>query len=385
MRLTRKFNYFYSSILILALCISAYAVKLTDFSPIYFVYILVLPISFLVLLMYRRTFSITSDVFLVFLLLSYVLIFHFIHLNNGTAVNLIVSLLGYIYLRFARFTISLKQYSRIINAMVVFNLVILGIDSLYRLLNPTHPDVDKIELYADSQDKWFYLYKFNSLMFSDSNDTALVLIVLFFTVLLMPRQYFSLSKSKIYFVIIFLILFTFSRAAYFVTILGFLNYKMASFSRLNKLIIRSGLIISGIISISIIYSLLLSDDSFAVRLDIISMIFDLQSKTSFSKLFIGVGPGQGEEALGIYTHIFYLTYILELGILGLLLILTFFFLYMYRYGNIVLFPVLTIGLSFFLYLGTPFLFVPLALIANIYDLQRNRIQNFKLSNKICVE
>ena len=303
------------------------------------------------------------------------LIFHFIRLNNGTAVNLIVSLLGYIYLRFARFTISLKQYSRIINAMVVFNLVILGIDSLYRILNPTHPNVNKIDLYADSQDKWFYLYKYNSLMFSDSNDTALVLIILFFTVLLMPRQYFSLSKFKIYTVFIFLILLTFSRAAYFVTILGFLNYKIASFSRLNKLIIRSVLIVSGIISISIIYSFLSADDSFAVRLDIINMIFDLQSKTSFSKLLIGVGPGQGEEALGIYTHIFYLTYILELGILGLLLVLTFFFLYMYRYGNIVLFPVLTIGLSFFLYLGTPFLFVPLALIANMHDLQRNKIQN----------
>lgn len=385
MRLTRKFNYFYSSILILAVCISAYAVKLTEFSPIYFVYVLVLPISFLVLLVYRRTFSMTLDVFLVFLLLSYVLIFHFIHLNNGTAVNLIVSLLGYIYLRFARFTISLKQYSRIINAMVVFNLVILGIDSIYRLLNPMHPNADKIDLYAGSQDKWFYLYKFNSLMFSDSNDTALVLIVLFFTTLLMPREYFSLSKFKIYSIFIFLILLTFSRAAYFVTILGFLNYKIASFSRLNKLIVRSLLVISGIISISIIYSFLIADDSFAVRLDIISMIFDLQSKTSFSKLLIGVGPGQGEEALGIYTHIFYLTYILELGILGLLLVLTFFFLYMYRYGNIVLFPVLTIGLSFFLYLGTPFLFVPLALIANIYDLQRNNIQNFNLNNKICVE
>jgi hypothetical protein len=268
--------------------------------------------------------------------------------------------------------------------MIVFNLVILGIDSLYRLLNPTHPDVDKIALYADSQDKWFYLYKFNSLMFSDSNDTALVLIVLFFTVLSMPGQYFSLSKFKVYLVLIFLILMTFSRAAYFVAILGFLNYKIASFTRLNKLIIHSVLVISGIISISIIYSLLLSDDSFAVRLDIISMIYDLQSKSSFSKLLIGLGPGQGEEALGIYTHIFYLTYILELGFLGLILILTFFFLYMYRFGNIVLFPVLTIGLSFFLYLGTPFLFVPLALIANIYDLQRNKIQNFKLSNKVCV-
>jgi hypothetical protein len=376
MRLFGKFNFFYSSIFILAICISLYAAKLTEYSPIYFVYIIVLPISYLFLLPNGRTISMNLDVILIFLLLIYVLLFHFIHLNNGTAINLIVSLLGYIYFRLVKFKISLKQYSTILSAMVVFNLVLISLDSIYRILNPTHPNVDKIDLYAGSQDKWFYLYKFNSLMFSDSNGTALVLVVLLFTVLSLPKNYFTFSKVKMYYIIVFLILMTFSRAAYLVTIFGFLSYRLGSFSRVTKLMLRSFLIFSIITATSFFYSILSTDDSFSVRLDIIRLLIDLQSKADFTSILIGVGPGQGEDTLGIYTHIFYLTYILELGIVGLTLILIFFFLYMIRYNNIVLFPVLTIGFSFFLYLGTPFLFVPLALIANIYDLKRNYIQNF---------
>lgn len=366
-----KSNYYFYSFFILAISISAYAVKLTEVSPVYLIYICIIPFSFLVLFSSNSIGNISLDVILSFTLLIFVILFHSQNLNNGTSVNLIVSLMGYIYLRLARFKINLKQYAKIINAMVLFNLLLVGLDTVYRVMNPTHPSAEKMDEYSGSSDKWFYLYKFNSLMFSDSNDTALVLIVLLFIVLLLPRNYFYLSKNKIYFILSFLILLTFSRAAYLVTVLGYLNYKMTSLSRVNKLILRSLLVISVISAISFIYSFLSSDDSFAVRLDIITSIWDWQSKSDFAKFLIGVGPGQGEETLGIYTHIFYLTYILELGLLGLILILTFFYLYMYRYGNVVLFPILTIGLSFFLYLGTPFLFIPLALIANIHDL-RNR-------------
>ncbi len=367
MRYFSKFNYYYYSFLILACSFSLYAVKLTEYSPIYLIYLVTLPISFLFLLADKGKVAMTSDVILIFLFLGYVLIFHFSHLNNGSSVNLIISLLGYIYFRIARLRITLKQYSSVIQTMVVFNLIILGLDSLYRILNPTHPDINKIDIYSDSQDKWFYLYKFNSLMFSDSNDTALVLIVLLFTLMSLPDKYFYFNKVKFYFFISGLLFFTFSRAAYLVTILGILKHKFDSFSPGTKLIIRILAFLSIIISASFIYTVLLSDDSFAVRLDIISLVFDFQNNANLSTLLIGIGPGQSESALGIYTHIFYLTYIIELGILGLVMVLVFFFSYMHKYGSTILFPVLIVGLSFFLYLGTPFLFIPLALVANIYD------------------
>ncbi|MHA8078933.1 hypothetical protein [Aquirufa antheringensis] len=249
--------------------------------------------------------------------------------------------------------------------MIKITLFLLTLDSIFRITHPGHPNKEVINLLFYSEKEWFYLYKFNSLMFADSNTTALILLIMFFSVSSISK----INKTYNYFYfkifIITLILLTFSRSAYIALLIGYfsVNFKYIYSKKLFKNI----LFLLLFFSFYYVSNFILNDKSFNSKIYIVNLLIQKFKGLDIHDFIFGIGAGKAEYFLKISPHIFTITYLLETGILGLLLILYFFKVYSSSYSNTIILPVLIVGISYFLYLGAPFLFVPLAIVANVYD------------------
>lgn len=319
---------------------------------------------------------ISNDLIIAIILILYIIIsVIFIHkdsLFTGAFINLFLGLAAYIYIRISKKYFKEKYYSRIFKYMIYITILLLIADTSYRLLNPNY-----FAKTSYMESRWFYFYKKNSLMFSDSNSTALIVLILYFTIVELNHliTHFKQKENKYINIILIILLFlTFSRAAYIAFISGLIyeRYK-GNIKRRNIAIYLILSIIILIIGICIFYNLYNTDLSFQSKF----YIFEIAIKAfkAFSNYYkiVGIGFSDWQEILGIYTHNIFITYFIQTGIIGLVLFLSF-LITIFRKSDYLLIPVIIVSLSFFSYLGTPFLFVPLAFICNIYDLELQRLQ-----------
>ena len=284
---------------------------------------------------------------------------------EGAFINLSLGLFGYIILASTLWKIdSIYLYKNVIKASWLI-VIILIIDAGYRFANPTVPTLEELSFYEQSN-SLFYLYKFNSLMFADSNTSGLLGMQIFFLVL--GFSHFYKKENKILLSFLFLaILLSISRAAILATILSFfLVYftKNKYFYRLIPLM----LICVGLTAIGV-YIYFFDDPSnqerFSIFLNAKDYIFH---SASLMELFFGIGLGNSIEVINQAAHNILLTYFLELGGIGFLVFFTFFasvsFLEKEAFKYVIL-PAFIAGLSYYMYAGTPFLFIPIALIVEI--------------------
>lgn len=328
---------------------SLYSVKIS-FSPIY----ALVGLSSFILLIARLgpRFQITADSAIALTLLTYI-IFR-VNGKDGTYINAVLAYLAYIAIISYKRLIKNQSAAKFLIAASWFSLVILLSDSVYRLLHPTPPQAETIQSLQGTSNA-LYLYKFGSLMFADSNTTGLVAICLLAALLKIKLERYRVSNLLLigYFI---LITSTLSRAAIIGMITLLLLYKY-------KLSVKS-LTYATAASVGIIcYFLIQADGSLLSKFFVYELISNHIESSNATELVFGVGPGNATALLGMHTHILPATYFVELGAIGLILFLAFMISATFSSPNmyVMSIPIMVVSMSYFLYLGAPFLTIPLAL------------------------
>lgn len=359
-------------VFILSSSITFYASKFTQFSPIYIIYIFIFPLAIYTIVR-NKFITYSLDAMIALILIIYISLTQFQYLFSGEFINLFISLYSYIYIRINVNKFSEEILLKIFNKMLWISIILLSIDSIYRIMNPSAPTAEAFAALEASENLFFYLYKFNSLMFADSNTTALICLILFFTIFSIQKEIKNVYYKNEKFILLLLLFSCLSRAAILSLIVGliFLLLFNSNISKIVKTFFLFLLIIATVFVV-VFNDSLSTDESLKSKFQIIIMVYLKIQTLSFSELLFGIGFTQVESFLGIYSHLLILTYLIECGIIGLLIFLTFIGFYIFKYNSIVLLPILVVSLSYFLYAGTPFLFIPLAIIANIIDFKRRK-------------
>lgn len=358
-----------------SISITFYLAKITQLSPVYVIYLALFPLVLLTLFRINKV-MFSKDVIILIIMLFYILITQLQHIFTGEFINLFISIYAYISIRFLKYKFDTKFYFILIKHMILVSIFTLSIDSVFRISNPMIPNMDDFEYVSENDKLWFYIYKFNTLMFADSNTVALVVLTLFFTLSQIQTIYkINYVKEKSF--LFLLLLFTFSRSAYIAFTIGFFYEKFLKLKKIKKIFLFLVITLFIVIFISYSYSYFESDGSFNSKFKIISLVYEKFLSLSLFEILFGIGFGNSKEFLGIYTHLLFLTYFVESGLFGLLILIIFLTIYSFNYGSIIILPLMIAGLSYFAYLGTPFIFVPLAIFANLYDLRRK--ENCKIN------
>ncbi len=254
-------------------------------------------------------------------------------------------------------------------------IVILMLDSLYRILNPAMPTSEALEAVQGTENA-FYMYKFSTLMFADSNTVAIVCVSFFFLLDYCSKR-FSVNTTALRIFLFVILASCLSRSALFAVIIS-----MFLLSTRLSLKFKVFFVI-GILMPVVFYVLssFINDGSFLSKNFILHAFFNYLSAADLSSLLVGVGLGNSPLYLNnIYSHIHVVTSIVESGIIGGLLIFAFLSYYSYisRFHCLyVVLPNLILGFSYFFYLGSPFVFVPMALIVML----ELRLSKFEILNR----
>lgn len=222
----------------------------------------------------------------------------------GTYINFIMCMILLIFypMLYQRHTIKV---TKIVYLTIFLLLLLYFSEAAYRFLNPV---ITPAMLKNTDESLLFYQFKFNSIMFTDSNFVALSLIsLLYFFITILPKGYF---KVIVILSVLVLILLTLSRAAYISTIaLLFLHYAKLKY----KVIVGFVFLFLFIIISSYIFQ----DGSFLSKLTIIDLFIKYLEKTTLLTLLLGSGIGSSVEVLGVGSHNLFVLLAVEFGFIGL--------------------------------------------------------------------
>ncbi|WP_139827967.1 O-antigen ligase family protein [Marivirga sericea] len=217
-----------------------------------------------------------------------------------------------------------QELEKVINFFIIFSFIILVSEGISRLIDPEM----KYAQFKGVDSRWIYMYKFDGIMYTDSNATGLHIICLFFFILYWARE----REKKFLFIrwgLIILLIFTFSRAAWLGAIIGLIyiyGFKGKYFKRFIIFMSTSGIIVA---FLGIGYSKISGDISFLSKLYILETTYDYLKSADIMNLIFGVGFFKSEEVLGIYGHNIFIVFLLESGIIGLTFILMLFSSFVY--------------------------------------------------------
>lgn len=201
----------------------------------------------------------------------------------------------------------------------------------------------------------FYKYKFNSIMYNDTNFVGMfILTLIFFILYLNTYKNFDFKiTSKI---LIILLIFTYCRASIIATILFYIFFKSYIKAK-NK--IRFLLVVFIVLCIvSLVFFRDNNDGSLKTKLEILHNIgFGVQS-WSIRDWLIGIGFNNSPMYIGRASHNYILTFFFESGVLGLSSILSLHIIVALKTKGrslIVFLPFLVAGMSFAPY-AMPYLY-----------------------------
>ena len=206
-----------------------------------------------------------------------------------------------------------------IKIFIQLSLVLLVADTAWRF---TFPD-DHYNQFFGIDNRWIYKYKQKGLMYGDSNGAGLhLLCLLFFIYYLKNRLKWDFPTFRI--IIVLLIIVSFSRAAWIATFFGLAIFDLLRRKSLISRVIVLLAIAGTPLAIILIGSMVIRDGSFLSKLGILFSALDFAKSLSLSEFLFGIGFFNTIERMGIYGHNFWLIYFLESGIIGFILVLTFF-------------------------------------------------------------
>lgn len=285
--------------------------------------------------------------------LIYILITQSVYLKTSAFYNLLFSILYYIFSFQVVNRVSREKVLCYSKKMVDFSIVLLLFEAVSRI---GHPVVKAMQ----AENNAFYKYKYNSIMYQDSNYVGIFIIVLFFFALYLDnKQNVVMKKERI--VLLCLCIATFSRSAIIVILLfGF--WLDRSISKSKKIIILFGAIIAGAYFIS---DYILNDGSFLSKFSIIESAWTFYTrKASLAMQLFGYGLGHSADNIGIGSHNLFVAFIMETGVIGFLLFVTFWLCIAKKTNGkatYVIVPILTAGFSFVQHF-LPFLYVVFVII-----------------------
>jgi hypothetical protein len=211
------------------------------------------------------------------------------------------------------------QRKTLIDKFYIFSLILLTIEATWRM---THPDLSQLQPGLLS----IYQYKMRGLMYADSNVVGFHLLMMF-SFLYYEEKVHGVKREYSKIVIVILLFFSFSRAAWIAAFIGwlyvrFLGDKKMLFYLINALVLAAVL--------TLIYDVYLKpkiqeDLSFQSKLDIVQVVLRYFERADPSELVFGIGFSNSLNTLGIYAHNFFMVYLIESGGIGLFLILLLFF------------------------------------------------------------
>lgn len=308
------------------------------------------------LTIYKSKIYIGNGQFLVILFMSYLLIFHDGGFHLGTYLSMFFGLLVYLFMPIFFSDISKRELKFSINSLIFFTILLCLVDAYFRYSNPLGFNQELIVGVVEG----FYPYKRNSLMFTDSNFTGLMLVCLI-GFLYGAKEKFTIPCHPIIFFILFvLIIFTFSRASIITIVLFYVFIFGCKKLNIKLLVFLMPLALG--ITLFYIYQ----DGSFQSKLWIIDRYIYLASSISTFDLIVGSGIGSGESVLGIGSHNLFVLLLVEYGLLGFILMgLIFFFSIISRnsYSAYVIIPFMVNGFSLGYFL--PFIFIYICLLEKL--------------------
>ena len=280
-------------------------------------------------------------------------------------INLILGLLMAVSFYGAFKRLDLMRQLQVIQFSMLFAASLLIVDSGYRLLNPGLPlNANASEEVLLDRGDWFYLYKFGTIMFQDSNTTALIALCYYYVVVSARAHAIGRLRSSFFVLqIVFasLIVFSFSRAAIAALVVSeLLRVKFNKYLKFFVFLLSSLLFVY-----YYDFSWLFQDLSLGTKFDIIAKAQSAFSELSFFESLFGVGFGVSLDRFGFFAHNIYVEYLIGSGVLGLLVFLFVFFRIFAMTSmcnRYLIFSIAIVSMSYFLYAGTPFLFVSIAAI-----------------------
>lgn len=230
-------------------------------------------------------------------------------------------------------TVKWDIAARYIDKFIFISLWIFIIECLWRLSHPSLPEGVE-EINPEQYSRWYYWFKGAGLMYIETNGLAIHIIVVYFFTLWWSkvRQKRWLLVKASFLILLFL---TFSRAAIISVPIGW--YYCYSFCKKS---INSQLLIVILASLSLLclfpllFSFMESDPSTLEKLNVFKKIIDYYSQIDLFSLVYGIGNYNSKVAFGTYAHNYLLVFLVEMGLIGLLLILLQFYIFIkYSRGN----------------------------------------------------
>ena len=223
----------------------------------------------------------------------------------------------------------------------------------------------------------FYAYKYNSLLYPDSNFTAINILVLMVFVDQSKKMSESMFSNSSWVLIRWILLagliLTFSRTAYLIYALYFSFRLIVSYRKsVFKMLFSIALMLALVILIGPVYSAIVEDGSFLTKIDILSAAMDFVDG-KFGSYMLGVGSGNLLDYIDRESHNI-IGLMMEMGFIWLLILLLILVFLAFRGGKYtawLAFPVVLSGVTALFpiaYLG--FYFVACALLtamAHAYD------------------
>ncbi|HIF9244530.1 TPA: hypothetical protein ACX6Q3_003187 [Photobacterium damselae] len=266
-----------------------------------------------------------------------------------------------IYIIFSFLFKNIRDYNKLwrkFRRFLLPCLIILSVEFYIRIFNPTLINLNTYVLnkvqgtnISNLNVDNFYSFKFASIMFGDSNFIPLFLAPLFIL--------FCIKKNKdrydkfILLLMFFFVVFSFSRAGIASFILIFLICRYMSTKKLLNWVFKSIFYVMIFSTIGIVaYNTILNDPSFMTKIKIFDDLLTVFDKPITVALF-GFGPSIGgfeySYGVGYYAHTLLAILLGEIGILGIIIYLSFYIIVMCknRFNFIFLIPLFTMGFSYY--------------------------------------
>ncbi len=281
--------------------------------------------------------------------------------NYGMLLNTILSLLIFVFLYNALSSVSKDEFERVVYLYVLFVCLVCCIETIYRLNNPLYIEDSLLAV----KDLFIYPYKRNSIMFVDSNYTAVLLLI---SLVMFDNVLIKIKQHKIlYCFLIVLLMLTFSRSAIitfiFLKTVDFIKgvrcsilIKYAFCTLLICILMMSSLIILSDFSLNHI-----NDGSLLSKFKLLEMMYNIYEDNGLSFIVFGGGIGNSESLIGMGAHNILVLMFLEYGAIFYIPLL-FFILFSLKYTKLKLLKywvamfISGMSLGFFL----AFVFIPVS-------------------------
>lgn len=301
------------------------------FSTVFFIkYILIKPVYILLIAViffgyYSGRYLLNSSYIVVGYLFLMFLFFHLLVLESdvGMVLNAVLSILVYPVFYYYSKSVKLKQVKFFLNLCIFY----LFVEMLWRLLNPVY-EIENVNLVSETGSGWFYPYKINSFMFTDSNFVALHIYCLLAICLFLKLRVH-------YFFLILLMLLTFSRSGILGAVLLTL-YVYFDSNNILRYFKKIFIFIFLFVSIYVVMNIdFMQDGSFLSKFHIYDMALNyVESSFSYYDYLFGVGLSHSYDLIGIGAHSIGVILLFETGVIGTLIYISYFIVFLSkRYSN----------------------------------------------------